>query len=228
MPACTSPRRACSPSRSVRRSSPTISPTRRRRLISPIRPQQQSFDSLLLQNTATGQTIGSLADGRDDQQGRDRHLAGAAARDRTAAGLRDRRRRYTSRSNRPGRPLHARRAVQLQRRRQLVDSSRHQVCPRAAVRSRSAPRELLPAPRSGCSTSAAPPRWATTLHRNGLGSAPPASCTGGRAGGLRRRPDPDDDRHDRLAARLSGGPERDPVDRSDDAGKRVQHRFPGG
>ena len=61
--ASTSPLRECSPSRSVRTSSPTTSPTPRRQATSRIRRLSRASASLLLQNTATGQTIGPLNTG---------------------------------------------------------------------------------------------------------------------------------------------------------------------
>ena len=193
----------------------------------PDQAQQQSFDCAAAAEHVHRPADRLDRDRGDDQQGRDRHHARRRC---TPPGS-----RWTSVS--PARDISRSRPPRASATPATAssaptrpDSSSTPVatrcCPRAALRSPSAPRARSPPPRSASSTSPAPPSRATTSSP----ARPPARAAGvvqsRRARGLRRRPDPDDDRHDRLAARLSVGPERDPVDRPDDAGRRVQRRLP--
>ena len=187
----------------------------------PDQAQQQSFDSLLLQNTATGQPIGSLQTGvtinkvvtdtspaplHSTGQPLDFGIAGTGYfAVQTAQGVRYTRDGQFS-TNAAG---------------QLVDSRATRFSPRAALRSRSAPRARSPASALGVFNVNGAAKQGDNYF-TGTASAGRGHRPVGRARGLRRRPDPDDDRHDRLAARLPVRPERDPVDRPDDAGRRVQ------
>ncbi len=168
MPAFTSLHKECSPSRSVRTSSPTISPTARRPGTSPIGHSQRSFGALLLSNQSTGQVIGPLSTGVTINQLVTDISPAPLAANRPAARLRDRRRRLLRDPDAGGRPLLARRAVHLKRsgpagRRSGQPGPR----PGAAGRSRSArrapslPRQLAsttsPASRSRATTTSPGP-----------------------------------------------------------------------
>ena len=194
----TSLRPACSPSRSARTRSPTISPTPSTPGYKADRTSQSGFGELLLANSATGATVGSQGTAVQVSSDRDRLLPQARPRDRRAAGLRDRRRGLLRRADRPRHALHAQRPVHRRRAGPPRDRpGRPGARPRRQRRSPSAATAASTRARSRSSTSSNPRKDGDSLVAGTPARQRRRPGPRRRARGLRRRRRALDGRHDR-------------------------------